>query len=302
MKPSRKRKRNSCKEKGNLIDLFEKLNALNKKKLENDDDSTVNSKISEDNTDNSSAKLIDKTIIENEDTQNDSVLCKEDCKICKLESYVSNDWYTYLCEEFSKDYFISIKTELHKKAFYPPIEKIFLFSKYFDIKDTKVVIIGQDPYHNPNQAMGLSFSVPINVKIPPSLKNIYKELNSDLTGYSIPSHGSLIKWAEQGVLLLNDVLTVEKNKPGSHSKMGWKLFTQRILEVINETCNNVVFLLWGNYARSKSFLINPSKHLILESAHPSPFSANKFFGCKHFSKTNEYLKNHNKVPIDWAIL
>lgn len=162
--------------------------------------------------------------------------------------------------------------------------------------------MGQDPYHNPNQATGLAFSVPINVRIPPSLRNIYKELANDISGFKIPNHGNLENWARQGVLLLNDVLTVEHNQPASHSKIGWKDFTLAILNAINKNCRNVVFILWGNYAKSKIKHLDSKSHLILTSAHPSPFSAIKFYGCRHFSKANDYLIKCGKTPIDWHIL
>lgn len=223
------------------------------------------------------------------------------CKLCSLHKTMLNEWDEALKEEFDKKYFTDIILFLHNKTFFPSINNIFRFSFYFHIHDTKVVILGQDPYHNEHQAMGLSFSVPRGVKIPPSLRNIYKELQQDIKGFKIPDHGDLTSWAKQGVLLLNDILTVEKNKPGSHSKIGWKDFTQKILEKVSEVNSNVVFILWGNYARSKAKYIDKSKHLILESPHPSPFSARKFFNCKHFSKANEYLIMNNKDPVDWYL-
>lgn len=225
----------------------------------------------------------------------------ERCKICNIHQTMLFKWNEELKEEFEKKYYKDILLFLHNKPFFPSIYNIFRFTFYFNIQQTKVVILGQDPYHNDNQAMGLSFSVPKGVKIPPSLRNIYKELQQDIKGFKIPDHGDLTSWAEQGVLLLNDILTVEKNKPGSHSKIGWKEFTQKILERVSELNSHVVFILWGNYARSKAKFIDESKHLILESPHPSPFSARKFFNCKHFSKANEYLLENGKDPINWNL-
>lgn len=224
------------------------------------------------------------------------------CKICKLETFIEKDWRSLLEEEVKKEYFSKIKKTLHSASiFYPPVEKIFNFTHFSSFKDVKVVIIGQDPYHNPGQAMGLSFSVPRTVRTPPSLVNIYEELSDDIPGFTIPSHGDLTGWAVQGVLLLNDTLTVEKNKPASHSEIGWKLFTKRILELINVHLQNVVFMLWGSHARQKAKLIDGTRHLILEAGHPSPFSVKMFQGCKHFSRANEYLRRHSKRPIDWRL-
>lgn len=214
---------------------------------------------------------------------------------------IKNDWLEHLEEEFNKDYFLKIHEGLKNKDFYPPTDLLFQSINMCPLDAIKVVIIGQDPYHGPGQAMGLSFSVPMTIKIPPSLKNIYKEMKSDIEGFKIPNHGDLTAWATQGVLLLNDTLTVERNRPGSHSKLGWKIFTTEILKIINQKAKNVVFILWGNHAKQKKELIDTSKHLILEAGHPSPFSAKLFFGCKHFSKTNIYLKNHGIDPIDWNL-
>nr|MBP9078270.1 uracil-DNA glycosylase [Haliscomenobacter sp.] len=164
----------------------------------------------------------------------------------------------------------------------------------------KVVVLGQDPYHNPGEAMGLCFSVPKGIRIPPSLQNIYKELQND-AGVSIPSHGDLSRWAENGVFLLNAMLTVEKNKPGSHQSIGWQLFTDRVIQLLSEKRQGLVFLLWGNFARKKAGLIDASRHLILEAAHPSPLAKGAFFGCKHFSKANAYLQSQGKSPVDWQL-
>lgn len=184
---------------------------------------------------------------------------------------------------------------------YPPGSLIFNAFDKTPFHKVKVVILGQDPYHGPKQAMGLSFSVPDGIPPPPSLVNIYKELNKDV-GMTIPLTGNLTKWAEQGVLLLNAVLTVRANDPASHSKIGWMEFTNAVIKKISDEKKGVVFLLWGKFAQEKQVLIDETKHYVLKAAHPSPFSAfNGFFGCKHFSKTNELLMNQGLDPINWAI-
>jgi uracil-DNA glycosylase len=215
-------------------------------------------------------------------------------------------WKEVLKNEFSKPYFLQITTFLKQeksagKMIYPPGQLIFNAFNTTPFDKVKVVLIGQDPYHGPGQAHGLSFSVPNGVAQPPSLINIFKELRDDV-GIAIPSHGNLTHWAEQGVLLLNASLTVRANEPMSHSKIGWAEFTDSVIKKISEEINNVVFLLWGKFAQEKQLLIDDKKHLLLKSAHPSPFSADRgFFRCKHFSKTNAYLKKHHKTPIDWQI-
>ena len=184
---------------------------------------------------------------------------------------------------------------------YPPKGTWFKAFELSSFANTKVIILGQDPYHGEGQAEGLSFSVPKGVPIPPSLRNIYIELESDV-GTTIPHHGHLSHWAKQGVLLLNSVLTVAKNSPASHANQGWETFTDNVIKLLNEKKDNLVFLLWGAYAGKKSELINPERHLALNAPHPSPFSANKgFFGCKHFSKTNQYLLSTDQTPIEWEI-
>jgi uracil-DNA glycosylase len=194
-----------------------------------------------------------------------------------------------------------IDNEYNTKTIYPPKEDIFAALKNTPFKDTKVVIVGQDPYHGEGEAMGLSFSVHDGIKLPPSLKNIYQELKDDL-GYEPVKSGDLTKWTKEGVLLLNATLTVVKDTPNSHSKLGWNLFTDYIIRVLNEKEEPVVFILWGNFARSKKELITNKKHLVIESAHPSPFSArNGFFGSKPFSRTNEFLKKNNIKEIDWNL-
>lgn len=188
------------------------------------------------------------------------------------------------------------------KVIYPPNSLIFNALNTTPLNQVKVVILGQDPYHGPNQAHGLSFSVQKGVTLPPSLRNIYHELRTDL-GIDTPSHGDLSKWAEQGVLLLNSVLTVEAGQPTSHQKQGWEDFTDNVIDVLNEQREHVVFILWGAYAQRKGQRINQEKHLVLKAAHPSPLSANRggFFGCKVFSKSNNYLKQNGIEPIDWQL-
>lgn len=218
---------------------------------------------------------------------------------------IGNDWDIILKEEINKEYFIKlldfIKKEYKQKTIYPKQTEIFKAFRNTSYQDTKVVILGQDPYHGENQAEGLSFSVKVGIQKPPSLQNIFKELNNDL-GYNIPNHGSLVQWSEKGVLLLNTVLTVEASKPASHKDLGWETFTDEVIKKINEKNTPVVFILWGSFARSKkSFITNPI-HYVIESPHPSPFSAyNGFFGSKPFSKTNNFLKSKNLEPIDWKI-
>lgn len=189
-----------------------------------------------------------------------------------------------------------------QKIIYPPSKQIFSALNTTPLADVKVVILGQDPYHGPNQANGLSFSVQKGIALPPSLRNIFHELHTDL-GIPAPRHGDLTKWANQGVLLLNSVLTVEAGQPTSHQKQGWEAFTDEVIDVLNEQREHVVFILWGAYAQRKGQRINRDRHLVLTAAHPSPLAANRggFFGCKVFSKTNQYLKQHGIEPIDWQL-
>ncbi len=219
---------------------------------------------------------------------------------------MTKDWSEQLGFIFEQDYYQHLLEFLkyesaHNKTIYPLKDQIFNAFDLSSFENTKVIILGQDPYHNEGQAHGLSFSVPEGVSIPPSLRNIYQELLSDLD--ITPSQsGNLTHWASQGVLLLNSVLTVEKNSPGSHAKSGWVDFTDTVIDILNEKKQNLVFLLWGAHAQKKAELIDQNKHLVLTAAHPSPFSAHKgFFGCKHFSQTNDYLKMHNLQPIDWTL-
>ncbi|WP_273323595.1 uracil-DNA glycosylase [Vallitalea guaymasensis] len=222
-----------------------------------------------------------------------------------MKKIFENDWQELLNDEFDKEYYKKLrhqlKNEYNNYTIYPDMYDIFNALHYTSYEDVKVVILGQDPYHGPNQAHGLSFSVKKGVRIPPSLVNIYKELNNDL-GCKIPSHGNLTKWAKQGILLLNASLTVRASKPSSHSKIGWQIFTDKIISLLNQREEPVVFILWGNYAISKEKLITSDRHYIIKSVHPSPLSASRgFFGSKPFSKANEFLKSINKEEIDWQI-
>ncbi|MFA1512240.1 uracil-DNA glycosylase [Priestia aryabhattai] len=220
-------------------------------------------------------------------------------------SILKNDWAPLLEEEFQKDYYIQLREflvdEYNHHTIYPDKYDIFNALHYTDYKNVKVVILGQDPYHGPNQAHGLSFSVQRGVKTPPSLVNIYKELKNEMD-YHIPNNGYLVKWAEQGVLLLNTVLTVRRGEANSHKGKGWEQLTDRIIELVAQKEEPVVFLLWGKHAQAKKELIHHSHHLILESPHPSPFSANRgFFGNNHFQRANDFLVKHGRQSIDWQI-
>lgn len=218
---------------------------------------------------------------------------------------IEDSWYNLLQEEFEKPYFNNIKSHLLNqkaagKKIYPKGSLIFNAFDTTPVSNVKVVILGQDPYHNPGQAMGLSFSVPKGMATPPSLKNIYKELHSDL-GITIPNHGDLSSWAQQGVLLLNAILTVEHKEAGSHRKIGWEQFTDGIISKLSQNKKNLVFMLWGNFAKQKASLIDGSRHLVLQAAHPSPLARGAYFGSKHFSQCNAYLHKHSHVPIDWKL-
>lgn len=219
---------------------------------------------------------------------------------------ITEQWDELLEKEFNSEQYLNLreflKSEYSKYTVYPSMYDIFNSMKMTAFDDIKVVIIGQDPYHEEGQAMGLSFSVPKGIEIPPSLKNIYKEISSE-TGFAMPNHGDLTGWAIQGVLLLNTVLTVRKGQANSHKNKGWEAFTDGIIKKISDKKQNVVFLLWGANARSKKALIDTKKHLVLETVHPSPLSAyNGFFGSGHFVKTNEYLKANGQQTIDWSRL
>ena len=220
-----------------------------------------------------------------------------------MEVKIAPSWKKRLSEEFDKIYFTQlidfVKQEYQTQTVYPPGKEIFRAFDCCDFDDVKVVIIGQDPYHGPAQANGLCFSVRDGIKMPPSLINIFKELHNDI-GKPMPQSGDLEHWARQGVLLLNATLTVRSSSPGSHQNKGWEQFTDAVIKEISDNKSNVVFLLWGAYAQKKGEIIDRNKHLVLMSAHPSPFSADRaFFGCKHFSKANNYLKSKGLKEIEW---
>lgn len=218
---------------------------------------------------------------------------------------IENSWAEALKEEFEKPYFASLAARLHEekasgRTIYPPGPQIFRAFELTPLNDVKVVILGQDPYHEQGQAMGLSFSVPDGVDAPPSLRNIFREIETDL-GIKMSGSPNLEQWARQGVLLLNSILTVRRGEAASHGAIGWQEFTDAVIRTISERCNGVVFLLWGNYARNKAGLIDSSRHYILEAAHPSPLARGAFFGCRHFSKANEILAGQGRTPINWQI-
>lgn len=220
-----------------------------------------------------------------------------------MDVKIAPSWKTQLQKEFDKPYFTKlvnfVKNEYNSHIVFPPGKEIFNAFDHCSYDNVKVVIIGQDPYHGPGQANGLCFSVRDGIRKPPSLVNIFKEIASDI-GKEIPASGNLERWAAQGVLLLNATLTVRANTAGSHQNKGWEEFTDAVIKVLSEEKENLVFLLWGAYAQNKGAIIDESKHLVLKSAHPSPFAAHRgFFGNKHFSKTNTYLKEKGKAPIEW---
>ncbi len=223
-----------------------------------------------------------------------------------IEFKIEDTWLKVLNNEFKQDYFIKLKQflndeKLKNKKIYPPENLIFNAFNKTPFNKVKVVILGQDPYHGAGQAHGLCFSVPNGIKIPPSLRNIYKELNTDV-GFAIPTSGNLEKWAAQGILLINSTLTVRDSEAGSHQKKGWEMFTDNVIKTISDKKENIVFILWGNYAKSKESLIDKEKHFIIKSVHPSPLSASRgFFGSKPFSKINSYLQSKGFDCIDWSL-
>ena len=222
-----------------------------------------------------------------------------------MEVRIEESWKRALQSEFDKPYFAGLVSFLHGekaagKMIYPPGGQIFRAFDLTPVDKVKVVILGQDPYHNPYQAMGLSFSVPAGVPAPPSLKNIFKEIENDL-GIRMSGSPDLTPWAEQGVLLLNAILTVQAGAAASHRGKGWETFTDAVIKYISDNCDGVVFLLWGGFARNKRDLIDTSRHYVLEAAHPSPLAGGAFFGCRHFSRTNEILLNEHKTPINWQL-
>ncbi|HDP75905.1 MAG TPA: uracil-DNA glycosylase [Bacteroidales bacterium] len=222
-----------------------------------------------------------------------------------MRPQIEDTWKNVLMDEFQKDYFIKLKEflieEKKKYMVYPPGSQIFEAFNHTPFNKVKVVILGQDPYHGPGQAHGLCFSVPNGIPAPPSLQNIFKEINSDL-GLPIPNHGNLEKWAKQGVLLLNATLTVRANQAGSHQNKGWETFTDAAIKALSDHHKGLVFILWGNYAQAKTRIIDTNKHFVLTAPHPSPLSASRgFYGCNHFSKTNRLLSSIGKEPIDWSL-
>lgn len=222
-----------------------------------------------------------------------------------MEVKIERSWADALAPEFEKPYFAQLVRTLHQAkasgvTVYPKGGDIFKAFELCPVQNTKVVILGQDPYHGPGQAMGLSFSVPQGIPAPPSLKNIFKEISMDC-GVVMSGATDLTPWARQGVLLLNSILTVQAGLAASHSRIGWEEFTDAVITYINNHCEGVVFMLWGNFARTKAALVNPTKHCILQAAHPSPLARGAFFGCRHFSKANDWLSLHGKTPIDWKL-
>ena len=222
-----------------------------------------------------------------------------------MEVKIESSWKQALQSEFDEPYFAALVRFLHDekaagKVIFPPGGRIFRAFELTPVDSVKVVILGQDPYHGYGQAMGLCFSVPENVPAPPSLRNIFKEIEDDL-GVRMSGSQDLTPWARQGVLLLNAILTVRAGEAASHSTIGWQRFTDAVIRYVSDHCEGVVFLLWGNYARSKRDLIDGSRHLILEAAHPSPLARGAFFGCRHFSKANDYLVRQGKTPVDWVL-
>lgn len=224
-----------------------------------------------------------------------------------MTATLEQSWLKVLEKEFEQDYMKSLKTFLLSEkhnghTIYPKNADIFNAFKHTPFDKVKVVILGQDPYHGPNQAHGLSFSVQKGIKTPPSLKNIFKELSTDLQDFPTPAHGDLTQWADQGVLLLNATLTVRAQEPGSHQGKGWEIFTDRVITELSSQKKGIVFLLWGKYAQDKSLLIDASRHTLLKAAHPSPFSAHRgFLGCRHFSSANQKLQEQGIAPIDWRL-
>ncbi len=222
-----------------------------------------------------------------------------------MEVRIEQSWKDALADEFGKPYFESLVRFLHKekaegKRIFPPGSQIFRAFELTPVCQVKVVILGQDPYHGPGQAHGLSFSVPEGVPAPPSLKNIFKEIETDM-GVRMSGYPNLESWARQGVLLLNAVLTVRNGEAASHGKIGWEQFTDAVIRYISDNCEGVVFMLWGNFARGKRDLIDSSRHCVLEAAHPSPLARGAFFGCRHFSRANAYLAGIGKKPVNWQL-
>ncbi|MBQ6953601.1 MAG: uracil-DNA glycosylase [Bacteroidales bacterium] len=222
-----------------------------------------------------------------------------------MDVKIESSWKDALAPEFEKPYFASLVRFLHAekaagKVIYPPGSLIFRAFDLTPVDQVKVVILGQDPYHNPGEAMGLSFSVPDGVRTPPSLRNIFQEIEADM-GIRMSGRPNMEAWARQGVLLLNSILTVEGGLAASHRNIGWQEFTDAVIRYLNDHCNGIVFLLWGNFAKAKSALIDPSRHHVLTAAHPSPLAGGAFFGCRHFSRANQLLVEEGKTPINWQL-
>ena len=229
-------------------------------------------------------------------------------KVAELENLLPLEWKTLLAQDLLQPYFIQLKTHLQKellqgKRIFPPLNQVFrAFECVPNLQSIKAVIIGQDPYFSYGQAVGLSFSVPVGQPIPSSLQNIFKELANDIPGFVFPKHGNLMKWAQQGVMLLNSTLTVENGQPNSHKDLGWSQFTDAVVALIDNQCANVVWMLWGAFAQKKASFVNSNKHKVLKSVHPSGLSASRgWFGSKHFSQCNAYLLEHGKAAIDWQV-
>ena len=218
--------------------------------------------------------------------------------------YTDNDWDDILQDEYNKTYFQNLMQKVYQEysryEVFPDKKDIFNALSLTSFKDTKIVILGQDPYINPDEAHGLAFSVKPGVRVPPSLVNIYKELHDDIN-FRIPNHGCLLSWAMNGVLLLNSILTVRRGQSRSHSGIGWEIFTDAVIKKLNDDKDNVIFMLWGNYAKQKGTIIDREKHLVLTAAHPSPLAGGAFFGCKHFSKAAQYLYDISTHEVDWSI-
>lgn len=224
-----------------------------------------------------------------------------------LHSSIGHSWYQALKSEFQQPYFEKLSAflanERQQRTTYPPEEEVYSWTRYSALRDVKVVILGQDPYHGPGQAHGLCFSVPVGIKPPPSLLNMYKELEDDIPGFVRPPHGYLLGWAKQGVLLLNACLTVQAHQANSHKDKGWEKFTDAVIKTVSQRNRGVVFLLWGSYAQKKAAVVDKKQHHLLNAPHPSPLSAHRgFFGCKHFSKCNQLLQEAGKKPIEWSYL
>ncbi|XP_034254795.1 uracil-DNA glycosylase-like isoform X4 [Thrips palmi] len=250
------------------------------------------------------------SIIQEETPAPSDCLAKIKSQVAKtpaLHHSIGSSWFFALHSEFQKPYFSKlsefVSRERQRGPVFPPADQVWTWTTKVPIKEIKVVILGQDPYHNPGQAHGLCFSVPKGVTPPPSLLNMYKELSTDIPGFVAPKHGYLDGWAQQGVLLLNACLTVRANSPNSHKDQGWEQLTDAVIKYISENGRNVVFLLWGSYAQKKGSVVDKKKHHILKTVHPSPLSAHRgFLGCKHFSLCNDFLKKSGKKPIDWSYL